>query len=158
MTAISQRRHLPRAYSPFLKPPSALLYYVGIFTVPYRQSSLDHHPAHEDNIAGPASHDSELTLYHSRPSPDKAHTAVGVAETAGAAIGALPFPPSTTSDFVLSFAASGFRGKLGSYPTALTIPRPFVLPSRNNIRSPTARNSGRCTKRNATVALSPVRM
>ena len=44
------------------------------------------------------------------------------------------------------------------YPNAFTTPNPFVRPSLNSMRSPADRNSGRWTKRKATVARSPVRM
>jgi hypothetical protein len=57
-----------------------------------------------------------------------------------------------------SVLGSGFRGFLGSYPTCLTMPSPFVRPSLNNIRSPTVIYSGRCTNLKATSARSPVRI
>ena len=50
---------------------------------------------------------------------------------------------SLASDLASSLPASGFSGFDSSYPSSFTIPNPFVRPSRNSIRSPTVRYSGR---------------
>lgn len=89
--------------------------------------------------------------------PRRAHQAALVG-AAAVAVATSPFPLPESPRCCSFAAASGFKGLFGSYPTALTIPRPLVRPSRNRILSPAARNSGLCTNRKATVALSPVRI